>query len=288
MIWTRPKPVFNWQWSNYSSVRPAQNSLGSTLPGNNVTINTKDSWGQVASSGNVSQDVFGLWIAAAGIASTGEDRACLMDVGVDPAGGSSYGVLIPNLIISCAPALWTSGMQQYYFPIWIRAGSTIAVRQQVNGATRASEVLLKLFGDPLLGEGWDPKVGTFVQDYGTATASSEGTAVTSGTTSEGAWTALASSIARPIWHMQGGFSIRNSTMTALAWHLDIGAGDASNKQVVIENQLFATNSTEEIFSPGHFEACEFEVPAGSNIYARIQCSGAATSGLTAAAWGVGG
>lgn len=275
--------AYSWSAGSHLATRPANNFGTTVTPG---AINTKGSWTSLMAS--AARDVFGILINVNTNGASTQARDSLMDIGVDPSGGTSYSVLIPNLLISCAtPRNVGNGGIWYWFPIWIKAGSRIGARTQVNNATPGSpRVNILVFGSPHDRRSiW---CGTRVEAVGITEASSAGTAVTSGTTSEGSWTELGT-LARDARYWQMGFGVNNGVMTGVSYHADLGIGDASNKAVVIENQL-VTTTTAETMTNNAAAAASYAgkyAPAGTNVYGRIQCSGTAIAGLSLAAYAVG-
>lgn len=275
--------AYNWSFSSIKTTRPA------TAMGTAVTPaqNSKGNYAQVLTGANVSRDVFGVLINVNSNAASAGARDTLIDVGVDPAGGTSYTVLIPDLLVSCAaPYNIGNGGVWYFFPIWIKAGSSVGVRASVNNATVGTlRTFITVLGSPrdrrLI------KVGTRVEALGITAATSAGTAVTSGSTSEGAWTSLGS-LAESAWFWQFGFGVNNGTMTALAYHADLGIGNASNKDLVIENALITMTTGEQLNNMPTTADCGKAAPAGTTAYGRIQCSGTPITGLSMAAYAVGG
>ena len=275
--------AYSWSAGSHTTTRPAAAFGASVTPGNN----TKGSWVQLMSGAAVARDVFAIRLNINSANVSAAARDLLVDVGVDPAGGTSYSVLIPDLLASCAsPYNIGSGGVNYIFPIWIRAGSSIAVRGSVNNATvgtfRAS---CRVYGSPH--DRTRIKVGTYVEAIGVTGASSSGTTITSGTTSEGAWTSLGS-MTRKSWWYQVGFGVNDSTMSALAYHVDLAVGDGTNKDIVIENALISTTTGERLNNAQASFGSGKPAPAGTAMYARVQCSGAADSNLSVAAYALGG
>lgn len=253
-----------------TSVTPAQNAMGS--------------YAQVLTA--LSQDVYGLWICINAGTAAGLAKDMLVDIGVDPAGGSSYSVLVQEILCSCSATWNLQGALYWYFPIFIKAGSTVAARAATNNATVGTvRVWCACYGAPR-----DPrsvKCGSYVKSYGTVLASSSGTAVTEGTTSEGAWTQLGTVAAadRP-WYWQMGFGINNAAMAAALYHADLSIGDASNKRIVIQDQpytMFGSESVSSILSCGF---CEAPAPPGTLVYGRLQSSTTVQTGVSMAAYGV--
>ncbi len=107
-----------------------------TAPGTAVTpggSNVKGSAAQVLSA--LAHDVEFLRIGIQGTYDSGNDSSALFDVMVDPAGGSSYSVLIPDLCGGFQPGSQAGNppfaMNLWYdLPVWIPAGATVAVRAQ--------------------------------------------------------------------------------------------------------------------------------------------------------------
>lgn len=271
---------FGWSVSNIDGVTPTEAFGVAVTP----QINTKGNWFQILSSALVSEDVFGLLINFNYGFVNGTARDMLSDVGVDPAGGSSYSVLIPNLYM-CSPATYEHAGQSYYFPIWVRAGSSIAVRTSVNSLnTNTVSCWIRAFGRPR-----DPrmvKVGTYVDAYGAVPSTSTGTLVTPGTVSEGAWTSLGT-ISREAWWWQQGMGQNTGSMGLRWWSADLGIGDLSNKHVVIRDQLFSVIATNEQLASRLAVNPGYKVSSG-NVYARLQASSSGGQTPAMVAYGLGG
>lgn len=272
---------FEW-WTSNNTGRPSAAMGTSITPGNN----TMGSYTQLLAGASVTQDVFGILIQINSNAVAAAARDTLVTIGVDPAGGTSYTDTIQNLLGSCA-APNTFGGINYYFPLWIRAGSSIAAKASVNNATVGTlRVYTQVLGQPTNPEAI--KVGTYVDSFGVTTGSSNGTTVTSGTTSEGSWTTLATSTSRSCWWWQLGMGCNDSTMAALVYAADLGIGDGTTKRVVVNDMLAFADSSERLSYGPYTFGCEFDAAAGVNVYGRLQCSGTADSGLSLAAYGLGG
>jgi hypothetical protein len=245
------------------------------------------SYAQVLTAANVAKDVFGLHIQFNSNAVSAAARDTICDIGVDAAGGTSYTVLIPSLLASsAAPALGATGVGlNYYFPLYIKAGSTVAVRASVNNATVGTlRAKIRIFGAPR--DRRDVSVGSKVIAYGISTGTSTGTAVTPGTTSEGTWTSLGTiATGDNPWFWQYGVGINQGTITAVGYTGDLGIGDASNKAIVGEDRVWQGTTGEQWYDDGygihHYQAKE-----GDIVYGRLQCSGTAVSGISMAAYGV--
>lgn len=249
--------------------------------------NAKGSWVSLLTGANVARDVFGLLININSIAVSGQIKSALMDIGVDPSGGTSYSVLIADLLCgSACPYNVGAGGVWYWFPVWVRAGSRIGARAQTSNATAGtSRVAITAYGSPR--DRRLVRVGTRVETVGVTSASSSGTVVTSGTTSDGAWSSLGT-LSRSAWFWQFGFDLANATMSAAAYHCDIGIGDVTNKVVVVENGLVATTTSEQVNNMPSVTDVGKYAPAGTEIYGRMQCSTTPVTPLSIAAYAVGG
>lgn len=281
MLWTPGVGSdFAWHAGSHVATRPST-AFGTTItPG----LNAMGSYAQVLASGTVAKDVFGLLINVNSCAVNATARDAIMDVGVDPAGGSAYTVLIPNLMIAAASPYTVGGGIWYYFPIWIKAGSSVGVRGSVNAGTAGTfRCNMRVFGDPknrsLV------KVGTRVEAIGITTATSNGTSVTTGTTSDGSWTSLGTS-AKDNWYWAVGFANNSSTMGTFAYHASLGVG--SPQQLIMDPQHFTTTTGEQISNGIPSVESNKLVGAGSTVYGKLWCSGGGDAGTSLAAYGLGG
>lgn len=272
---------FTWRVSDTDGVRPhATWGTAITSPG---TANVKGSYVSVLSA--LAFDVYGIFIRAADVSASGAATDTLLDIGVDPAGGIAFSVIIPDLLISNASNLSISGGVSYYFPLWIRAGSSLGIRVASTKTSNPFGVNLRVFGKPR-----DPKVsrfGTYVTSFGVNAAASNGTAVTVGTTSVGAWTALGSTLAKSHWRWQLGMGC-SSVMTANdAYSGDLGVGVVGGPQVVISDQMWIVENGPMCCSGSDYQG-EHYAATGDGVYVRSQCLGTPDAGITFAAYGLGG
>lgn len=270
--------------SSIGTTRPAT-ALGATVtPVQNAM---SGAWASIFSA--LPYDVCGIWVNINSGGSSNAARDLLVDIGVDPAGGTSYVVAIPYLLGLAAPlaASVGDGGINYFFPLYIKAGSTVAARASVNNATVGTvRVWCAVWALPA--NSLNLRLGTRVEAIGIVSASSRGTTVTPGTTSEGAWTDLGTSV-NENWWWQAGCGCNDASMTALSHHLDIGLGDASNKDIIIQDQIIRVNTTTESLAwATQMPGCVREYPAGEHVYGRLQCSGTSDSNMSVAAWGLGG
>jgi hypothetical protein len=253
-------------------------------PGNN----TYGSYVSVLSA--VASDVWGLWILITNGFVSAAARDMIVTIGLDAAGGTSFTDFIVDLLAPCPGQYGTSaavpGGIAYWFPLFIKAGTSIGAKASVNNATVGTvavgaKCMIKPSRPDLI------RVGHYVRTYGSTPASSSGTAVTPGTASEGAWTQLGTVAAgdRP-WFWQVGLGINNAAMNSGAWHIDLGIGDASNKRTPIVDQ-FSSSASTECISANYAGAFAKAVP-GDLVYGRAQQSSTLMTGFSMAAYAVGG
>lgn len=242
-------------------------------------VGSKGSWAQAIAS--LALDTFGLLICINSNVASAASRNSVVDIGIG--GSGSEIVLIPDLIGGNASGYNTGGGLWYYFPVFIPAGTRIAVRSQGSVAT-AFQVFIQALQEPA-----DPammKCASFVEALGMTLP--QGTAVTAGTTSEGSWTLLGA-LTKPCWWFQLGVQITSADTAhnANCYHLDLASGNGSNFDMILESLLFQTTTGEAGSTSLIMASCERPVPAGTNIYARAQCSGTVES-LFVAGYGAGG
>lgn len=251
-----------------TSITPAENAYGS--------------YTSILSAASITEDCYWIEVNINSNTVSAAARDALVTIGVDSSGGTSYVDLIPHLLGSNASYHGNNqtGMN-YSFPLFIKAGSQLAAKASVNNATVGTlRVSVKLYGAPSRPEAiWH---GSAVEAVGVVTATSKGTDITAGTTSEGSWTSLGTTTGRcAYWQLGGG--INNSATSNFQYHLDIATGDGSNKIPILQDVSFVTTTSEmcSLFQgPGWMD-----VPAGGTIYARAQCSSTGQT-ISVAAYGV--
>lgn len=271
--------------NNFGLVTP---SWGTTRPaaanGTAVTPGTVGygAWASVITA--LAQDCFALLININSNSASAASRQTLTKIGVDMAGGTSYADLIPNLISGGAsPYNVGSGGAWYYFPLHLPAGSRLAAAGfgSVATAYRVGIIPMMLPSNPSL-----IRKGSFVESIGVS--GTTGTAFTAGTTSEGAWTLLGATTKRCWWwQVAAQIPTGDTSWNAGSLHLDLAVGDASNKDIIIQDLNLVTSTAEQMMNPPLSAGVEWDVPEGSNIYVRGQFSGTLDS-YAAIAYGMGG
>lgn len=266
----------------YGAVQTSHGPRPATNFGATVTPGTSDfgAWASLVSA--TSTESYGILVNINSNLASNASRNSVITVGIDFAGGTSYVDLIPNLIAGNASTYIKSGLW-YYFPVFVPAGSSLAVKgySSVTSTIRCyAQLLQRPFNPSLI------KKASYVDSFGvTANA---GTVVTAGTTSEGAWTLLGTTTRR-LWWWQFGAQITtaDTSRSNNVYHVDVGFGDGTNMVTIIQDAQWVTSTAEDANNPPLSAGVEYPVPSGSSIYARIQCGGTAEV-LNMAVYGAGG
>lgn len=255
-----------------TSVTPANNAYGA--------------YAQLLSGAAVTDECQEIEIEIGTVGISAAARDCIVTIGFDRAGGTSYTDTIVDLVCGPAAPHNTNGQGPviFKFPLRVPAGCSIGAKASVNSVTvTAIRVACTLRGRPTHPELiW---VGQKVTTFGSTPASSAGTAITPGTAAEGAWTQLGVALTEPIYYWEFGYGVQSATMTANVIHVDVGLGDATNKRAVILNGYVTTNNGESISKP---VAGKHAVGAiGDLVYARAQVGpSAADTANSVAVYGV--
>lgn len=263
----------------------------SSTPGTSVTpgaSNVEGSWTQIAASGNIAFDVYGIYLQVFSGATATAAKNHLLDIGVDPAGGTSYAAIISNIVCGASPALTVAGNREFFFPFFIPSGSSVAVRIQGSNATAGTvRVAAKFYGGTSRLD--TMKVGYFSETIGTITNSS-GVSFTPGNASDGSWATLGTTT-NPLWWWQLGYQIDNGTITAEYTFIELAFGDASNKHTIF--RVMHGGTTGETCGLAMQTsllsiAAYCPVAAGASLYVRGRCNNAPDTGYNAVAIGIGG
>jgi hypothetical protein len=270
----------------------------SLTPGTSIVpgaSSVEGSWTRVAASTDISRNVYWLsvWVGGGNTSTATKDH--LLDIGFDPAGGTSYAAAISDIVCGeSAPLTVTAGAapsaggHQFLFPLFIPSGSSVAVRIQGSNATAGTvRVAVKFYGDPSNPE--NIPVGQYSETIGTL-ASSAGVSFTPGNAADGTWVSLGSTL-RDMWWWQLCVQLTNSTITAHETYVDLAYGDATNK-ILLKRELYNTTTAESLAAVLNSNSTWIDsyayVPSGTNIYVRGRCDSAPDTGWNAVAIGIGG
>ena len=285
MLHTMPN-TWGFQYTNSASPQTTNIGTAVTPTASNTAPTT---FTQVASGANIADDVDWIVIGIFGGATSTAIKNHALDIGVDPAGGTSYTAVISNILCGQTGAYGTNGGYWCAFPFYIKAGSSVGVRVRGYNTTAGTvRVLATFYGRPSRPE--LIPIGTMSETIGFTGATTSGTSFTPGNGAEGSWASLGTTT-KDMWWWQLGFTIANGTTTAAMTHVDLGYGDPTNPIIILENlAIFQVGTTEisgyhtyhQMLSAYHY------VPAGQTLYVRGWCSAAPVAGYQAAAVGIGG
>lgn len=259
---------------------------GTILGDPGATPHTKSATTALIGTG-IAQPAYLVHVAMSGTSATGVDTSALCDIMYDPAGGTSWSVLIPNLIcgyraISAATFTSASG---YWFPLYVPRGSSIGARWQSIVASPAAgtrvRIQITLFGGPSSPGFW---YGTKVTDVGTSTAASAGLDINPGSTGTySAWTSIGGTSNPAFGFVTIGFQGSVTLHTADIYHVQYGFGSTQ----IPGAQVRFGYTTAEILSsyPEHF-GCFVDVPGGTQMQVRATGSDATSEDPSVALYGV--
>jgi hypothetical protein len=254
---------------SYGTTRPTTTSFGTSLTPSIVSL-AAATWTQLIAP--VAKDSCKVLININNNNLSAASINTVVDIGIDPAGGTSYTTIIPALL--CGGASTYTGVTgcgvSYLFPIAIPAGASVAARGYSTVVT-AFSLYAYLYSEPI--SAMDIPIGSYVKDF--AITGNVGVAITVGTTSEGAWTSLGTTDTT-YWGIEYGVQI---DATDISWnvsglHVDIAVGDATTKDIIISNSPVTYDSSERLMKPLR-GLVTYPIPSGTNIYARLQSSGGA-------------
>jgi hypothetical protein len=265
----------------------------SNQPGTTVTPGTsgaEGSWTECISDTLVTEDLVALHITVMQATAATAPRNMFLDIGIDPAGGTSYVVLLENIV--CGDPYSAAPAQQWFFPILIPAGSAIAARIRGVSATPGTQkVALRGWGRSSAPE--TMPVAQFSQTLGvTETTAVDATAFTPGNAADGTWASLGAT-SRDLWWWQLGYQIDNATITAEFTYIDLGYGDGTSGGTTTIHRLMHSGSTSEYVTPilgtwAIWPASYCPLPAGTTMYVRGRCNNAPDTGYQAGVVALGG
>lgn len=267
-----------------NGTQPSNTTYG-TLVTASGTAHTKGSWSDVIVAGDWSGftgDAFEIEILFTASATSATIIRVLADIGIDTGGG--YASIIDNLGASFATTLGYPGSGIYYrFNLRIPNGAKVGCRCQSNVISQTVYVAINVFGNPT-----HPglvRSGTLVRTFGADTANTQGTGVTPGGASEGAWVQVTASTSDDLWQWDASWHCNDSAWVAGSEFIDIGKGAAASEVVIATNITHSKGGTEGLVKPTG--PAIYDVPSGTRIAVRAQgASGETTE--TVIVYGVGG
>jgi hypothetical protein len=212
-----------------------------------------------------------LWVTGGATAAT--NKAHLLDIGVDEAGGTSYTAIVSNIVCGGSAAPSSAGYAMR-LPLFISAGASLAVRVQGAAGTAGTVyVMCRLLGGPTRPD--MVRSGKYAETIGTITGSL-GVTVAASNGAKGSWVSMGTAT-KELWWVQPFFHC-TSTGYGDEWLLvDVAIGDGSNKHIIVENCCFGAASISENFVRLLHPAGNWRIPAGSTLYMRAAAVFASTT-----------
>lgn len=263
-------PAFS-LYENNASATPSTNSPGATVSNPAGGANTKNTtWTQLIAS--TAFDAQLIVVELAGSAANATDTSTLIDIGIGAAAAET--VIIPDLLAGFIPTPDVGSCRSYIFPLYIPSGSRLSARSASVRTTGSTRVFVKLYGGPRNPEAW--WCGSQVTAYGINTADSGAVSVTAG--NSGAETASPVSIGTTSADhkcLVVGVQPNSATVTAKAYHFDVGIDTASTTWLR-QDDLYLNTSTTETSWPGVTWWPIFApIPNGTVLVVGGECSGTA-------------
>jgi hypothetical protein len=250
-----------------------------------ASANVKGATTSCLAGASVTSDVYGIGITFCGGNASATVRRYLADLMIDPAGGTTWVALINNLYVN-SPAL-TGGGYRYFFPLFLKAGTSVGLRTQSNVASATMRGAVQLYGKPTRSE--LIKVGSRVETFGAVTATTSGTAVTPGNAVAGAYVSLGTTANECWWWQWGGVGCNDTTQGLNALMGDVAAGDATNKKIcadsITQNNTAAEQSGKEALG---LRPPYRVIKAGETVYVRVSGSVLGDTTTDTTAYAVGG
>jgi hypothetical protein len=213
------------------------------------------------------KDTYGLLVGSTGTFVATTDTSALLDIGVG--GSGSEVVVVPDLAMGSryGAANLIGPLPFYRVPIFIPAGSRIAIRCQ--GAQTSKAIAVSL--TPLARMAGQRQPSTSVVTLNANSATSAGTSLGTpgGNNTKTSWTQLVAATAEPFSALMVGFQLAADTVQGDTNTLvDIGFGAAAAEVVAIPN-IFVNTSLQEVVNPFDQGAWMVNVPTGTRIAGRF-------------------
>lgn len=259
------------------------NYVGQSVTGGQS--NAEGSWAQLLSA--LSYEICGLSVFVHRSSVSSVALGALMDIGWDPAGGSSYTEKISN--VSMGGGTYIASNHQYFFPIRIPSGATVACRIQTDRASiNTHYVAVRAYGRRTAP--WMLPVGQYAEQLGTITNSS-GPTVAPGNGSWGSWTLIGTS-SKECWWWQPTIQIHDATASSNYLYFELGYGDGTNFTTMLR-QFFYSDTAERTWPGASFEnfmpfTAYKRLPASTNLYVRGFCNTTPNTDYTCTVIGIGG
>jgi hypothetical protein len=252
-----------------ANVAGDSNPTGAVTVTASATVNTKGAWVQCFAATAV--DSAGLVMQPDDVQVSATNTSTLMDIGVGAPGSEQ--VVVPNINIGG----WGHGAM-FQAPLFIPAGSRVAVRIQSVIASKALPLRLNLIPTPVLADACQ-----WCEAWGIDTANSKGLTLTTPTTAgvKTAWQQISAGITRDTSVIAWSLANAGSNISANKGGFDIGYGPSGSEVPLMQDARWEQLGTEQ------FRPCQFVVPcnlpAGTRLAVRWDSTGTTAASVANAA-----
>lgn len=241
----------------------ASTSTGTSVAAH-ASANTLGSWVQLGA--DTTRDAY---LFAAAMTSIAQGVGHLVDIGIDPAGGTSFTPVVQQIAVAVANTATAPPLQAHFVPfggLFVPAGSAVAARTRASTGGETLDVrALLMSGSPDVGYTW-------VETLGADTADSGGTSIDPGATAntKGAWTTLSAATS---YDIDAFVVMVNSSATLSAQNdaegfIDIAIEVSSTQHIIVGNYPFMQSGSEITVAPRVLVPTP--IPLGSKVVARAQ------------------
>jgi hypothetical protein len=273
--WNRPTGAG--RFASSATATPTNSFGGITLSASS-TPHTKGAWLEVFSS--TPFDVLGLTLFLQYTFNNLGISGVLLDVGVGASG--SEVVVIPDLQWSgVSQAVYRHPVRTPFLPVYIPAGSRIAVRAQSNKTSDIWQGAMMLHGQSWL----SPVSFNRCKAYGIDSANSRGTNVNGGgNDTKGSWSEITSSTTYRTRGLILGWGGGGTDFASQynEWKFDLAVGASGSETVVFPDIQYTAGGLVSGYGPAHvttFSALFLcDIPAGTRLAVRFQAEVSATAG----------
>lgn len=257
--------------ANFTTARPGLTTMGTQLAGS-ATPHALGTITQLIAATTVEAEWIYIAIHDMAVGATVTDA--LLNIYIGP--GGSETLFIDSLLAGWSSTLAQSGVpNRFWFPVRIPRGTRISGALRTLIASDVGTVYVCVGNSN--GAHW---VGSGIETLGEVTASSRGTNVTPGTTSEGAWASMGTSGRRYRYLNMRPMGNNDTSLlaTTIAW--DIGSGSAVLQGM--EGLMFSTDGGNEFNMIWEAAGVWCDIPSGTALQLRGQSHGASVSGAQSA------
>jgi hypothetical protein len=273
------RPIWAFSSSSYPATPTTLQSGVAVTAGANNADGTA-----VAVVPTLTHDCEFLEIGISGFNATGTAQQVLMDILVDPAGGTTWSTLIADLLCGYTGIRGqTTGFSScmYFFPLWIPVGSSLGAQARTSHtATEAGDIsIVARGGNANPGSWW---CGQSVETIGVDPSTSQGTLITPGNTGAySSWVDLGAptTVARHGGAVQFGVQANGAATNSRGFYVEFGIGGQSIGSPV--RMCISTGESGCTYPMGVTFA---DIAAGAQLQARGTANGVNTDQVGCAAY----